>query len=415
MTTRRVVLSLLLALPLAACSDTPSGPSPITELPRALSVTEQAVIDGSNSFAFDLFREVAAADAGENIFISPLSASMALGMTMNGARGETFEAMRSTLGFQGLGQPEINRAYRSLIGLLRGLDPKVQMLVGNSIWYRDTFPFHRAFFDTTRTYFDAEVAGLDFNNPAAVTTINRWVDRSTKGKISEILERIDDDVVMYLINAIYFKGDWSQQFAKGDTHDAPFYDASGSGPLGTVKMMNREGSILSARGVNYEAADLSYGGGAFSMTIILPDRGVSVSEVAAALGPAEWAALTNRLAKGNRNLSLPKFRLEYKKLLNQPLVDLGMGVAFMPYDADFTGMSPLGRELYISKVLQKTFVDVNEQGSEAAAVTSVEVRVVCACGPAEFRVDRPFIFAIRERLTGTILFLGQIAKPPAAG
>lgn len=412
MNSKVLVACVALACILAACGDsTPTEPQPISELPRALSAAETELIAASNSFAFDLFREVAAADAGQNIFISPLSASMALGMTMNGARGGTFDAMSATLGFGGLSQHEINASYRSLIGLLRGLDPKVEMLIGNSIWYRAGFPFHQAFFDTTRTYFDAEVAGLDFDDPAAVTTINRWVDRSTRGKISEIVDRIDSDVVMYLINAVYFKGDWTQRFDKSATQEAPFHDSAGTVQTGSVMMMYRTGAVGYARGTNYGAVDLAYGGGAFSMTVILPDRGVPASQVIAELNPGAWQALVSRLDTTTVDVYLPKLRLEYKKLLNDQLRLLGMVPAFDPSVSDFTGMSPLGKRLYISNVLQKTFVAVDEIGTEAAAATSVEVRFICACDP-EFRADRPFIFAIRERLTGTILFIGRIEVPP---
>ena len=408
---RRAGCLVLLAL-LAACEGSPTDLEPIEQLPRALTAAELQTISASNRFAFDLFREVVAAQPDSNVFISPLSASMALGMTMNGARGETLDSMRSTLGFDGLSQHDINAAYRGLIDLLRGLDPRVEMLVGNSIWYRDTFPFHQAFFDTTRSYFDAEVAGLDFNSPSAVTTINRWVDRSTRGRIPDIVDQIDPEVVMYLINAIYFKGDWALQFDARDTRDAPFYAADGVRPVGTTKMMHRPGPILHARGANYEAADLPYGGGAFSMTILLPDRDVTTAEVISGMNPQSWADLAQGFSEQPFDLYLPKFRLEYKKLLNSELKALGMKPAFEPFVADFTGMSPLGRKLYISKVLQKTFVDVNEEGTEAAAATSVEIRFTSS--PPSFTVDRPFIFAIREKLTGTLLFIGRIEQPPVA-
>ena len=403
-------LAALLLLP--ACAEGPTEPRPIQALPRPLSSAEQATITASNQFAFDLFRQLEAEQPGENIFLSPLSASMALGMTMNGARGETFDAMRSTLGFAGLSQPEINAAYRSLIDLLRGLDPRVQMLLGNSIWYRDTFSFHPEFFDTTRTYFDAEVAGLDFADPASVNTINAWVKESTKGKIDTILEQIMDGDVMYLINAIYFKGDWTRQFPKQETRDAPFYDATGEQQIATVKMMHREGLILLARGDNFAAADLPYGGGAFSMTVILPDRGVEVDEVIASLTPEHWQTLTDSFEEADLELYLPRFRLEYEGSFNKALKALGMGIAFgeggIP---DFTGMSPHGRDLFISEVLQKTFVNVDEEGTEAAAVTKVTMRVTS--GSSAFVVDRPFVFAIREKFSGTILFIGTMAEPPA--
>ncbi|CAN5324049.1 serpin family protein [soil metagenome] len=408
MKNNRLVAALATAL-FAACAEGPTEFTPITELPRPLTASEQEVITASNTFAFELFREINASEPGANVFISPLSASMALGMTLNGARGETFDAMRGTLGFEGLTQHEVNASYRGLIDLLRGLDPQVEMLIGNSIWYRDPFPFHQAFFDTTSAYFDARVAGLDFTDPASVNVINDWVKESTDGKIESVLDRIEPDDVMYLINAIYFKGDWTRQFDKQDTRDAPFYDGEGEQVVATIPMMHRRGPLLHARGPNFQAADLPYGNTAFSMMVILPDIGVPVDDVIASLDPQRWRDLTEDFSEANLEIYLPKFRLEYAKNLNDVLIALGMGPAFDPRVADFNGMSPLGDALYISRVFQQTYVYVNEAGTEAAAATSVGVGVVSL--PPIFRVDRPFIFAIRERFSGTILFIGTVVQP----
>lgn len=406
MKVRSLTALLPLALLLSGCEESIVGP--ITDLPRPLSSAEREVIRASNSFAFDLLREVNRDEQDGNIFISPLSASMALGMTMNGARGETFHAMVGTLGFAGLSQPEINASYRSLIDLLRGLDPKVQILVANSVWYADSFRFEQAFFDTTRTYFDAEVAGLDFGDPRSVDRINAWVEEQTRGKITSILEAINPYDVMYLINAIYFKGDWTTQFARSETRAASFLDSSGQREVGTVQMMHRQGPIQHYRGDGFEAADLPYGGGAFSLTVILPDRGVDVNAALESLSSERWSAMVEGFAEANLEIHLPKFRLEYEKQLEDPLTALGMGIAFTGA-ADFSGMSPAG--LSITEVLQKTFINVDEEGTEAAAVTKVTMGVTS--GPPAFVVNRPFVFAIRERFSGSILFMGKMMLPEA--
>ncbi|MGH7457646.1 MAG: serpin family protein, partial [Longimicrobiaceae bacterium] len=372
-----------------------------------LTAAEQEVVAASNSFAFDLFRELSSEQPDSNVFISPLSASMALGMTLNGARGETFDAMRSTLGFDGLSQSEINASYRSLIDLLRGLDPKVEMLIGNSIWYRDTFPFEQAFFDTTETYFDAEVAGLDFTDPASVDVINAWVNESTEGKIEDIVEApLPPDVVMYLINAIYFKGDWTDQFSKDRTHDAPFTTSDGG--TVTVKLMHRpEAELQHVATAEYEAVDLSYGRGAFAMTVVLPAPDGNVNDLIRTLDAESWSEIANAFEERTLDLYLPRFRLEYEKSFNDALEALGMGIAFGP-EQDFTGMSPANP--FISEVFQKTYVNVNEEGTTAAAVTKVSMN---ESAPPSFRADRPFIFAIRERFSGAILFIGKMEEPPA--
>jgi serine protease inhibitor len=412
-------LSGLLALVslAAACSDpnAPSGGSTprITALPRALSSGEQAVIDASNAFGFGLLRELDRTRADSNIFMSPLSASMALGMTMNGAAGQTFDEMRASLAFGSRPSSEINASYRSLIDMLRALDPTVDFRIANSIWYRAGFPFEQTFLDESRQFFDAKVAGLDFSASSATPTINDWVNQSTNGKIDKIVDGpIPNDVMMYLINAIYFKGSWTTRFDKTQTRTEPFNTVSGA--TAPIAMMRRTDTIRVAETANAQVVDLPYGGGAYTMTILLPKQGKAIRDVVSSLTADAWQAAIAGATARQVELQMPKFTLRWEALLNDPLQALGMRLAFQGDIADFTRMSrSAGNHLYISKVKQKSFVDVHEEGTEAAAVTSVEVRVTCACGPTVIRIDRPFLFAIRERLSGTIVFLGKIVRPPA--
>ena len=398
-----------LALATFACSD-PSAPQTITSLPRPLSVAEQKLITGSNAFAFDLFRQINTGQRTSNVFVSPLSASMALGMTVNGAAGATYEAMHSALRLADASKQEVNEGYKSLIALLRGLDKTTDFRIANSIWYESSFPFNDAFLADSKSFFDAEVKGLDFKSPSALTAINSWVNQSTAGKIPAILETIDQSEVMFLINAIYFKGSWQKQFDKSQTRDAPFFalDKTSS----TVPLMHQSGTLRVARTASYTAVDLLYGNSAFAMTVLLPDPGVDINTLAESLSGEGWKSLEESFSEHSSDLYLPRFQLTWKRELNPDLTALGMGVAFHD-GADFTGMSPRGHELIITKVIQKTFVDVNEEGTEAAAATSVGIGVTSA--PAPIRVDRPFLFVIRERFSGTILFMGKIVKLPAAG
>ena len=413
MRTRQLVRTVgLTILPFLSSCDPLTGPgesqAPLTELPRSLTASERKVIESSNQFAFGLLREVDRADTASNVFVSPLSASMALGMTMNGARGGTLAEMRSALAFGELALPEINDSYRSLIDLLRSLDSGVDIRIANSIWARQGFPFEPSFFDTGKRFFDAEVATLNFSDPAAPRTINAWVDRSTKGKITEIVESIPPNTVMYLINAVYFKGLWTSRFDRSRTQDASFTREDGSRQA--VKMMHRSGpSVAHYSARDLEAVDLPYGRGAFSMTIVLPAPGTRLDALVSTLDAARWKQITDGFADRRLDVHLPRFRLAYEKALNDPLKALGMRQPFVPGGADFTAMSPLGRDLYISNVKQKTYVDVDEDGTEAAAATSVEVGIVSL--PPSFRVDRPFLVAIRERFSGSILFLGAIGAP----
>ena len=392
----------------AACSD-PNGPAPapITELPRQLTGAEQKLISGSNAFAFDLLRQVNTSGRAGNVFISPLSASMALGMTLNGADGGTWTAMHSTLRLGDLARTDVNEGYKSLIALLRGLDKSTEFRIANSIWYEKTFPFHASFIDESKTFFDAQVQALDFTNPSSVDVINSWVNEATSKKIPKIIDSIDDNV-MFLINAIYFKGAWKNSFDKSKTVTAPFYALDGS--AADVPLMTQSEGTRTFFGEDYAAFDLPYGNTAFSMTVVLPNKGVDINAFTENLSESRWAAIDEGMRETGYDIYLPRFKLTWEKKLSPDLKNLGMGIAFTEGMADFTRMSPSGRQLVISEVIQKTFVEVNEEGTEAAAATSVGILPTSM--PPSIRVDRPFVFAIRERLSGTILFIGKVTRLP---
>ena len=408
---QRLVLLGLSALMIAACSSSsgPDGNGKITNLPRSLTAGEQTTIEASNRFAFSLLAQVQAAQPDSNLFMSPLSAHMALGMALNGAADSTFEAMRTTLGFESPNMSEINGAYATLLELLVGLDPRVEFRIGNSVWLRQGFPFLPSFGDTVSAYFDATVSERDFDDPATIDAINSWVEDATNGKIERIVESIDPLDIAFLINAIYFKGTWTSQFDPADTHDGDFHLLDGS--TKTVKMMNRSGTYSTAFGSDYEAVDLPYGGEAFSMTIVVPRESSSLTELVARMTPVAWEDMLSGLAEGKVNIAMPRFRLEWKRQLKDALADLGMDIAFKPFEANFSNLSDAADDLYISSVLQKTFVNVDEEGTEAAAATSVTVTATSA--PPSIRVDRPFLLVIRERFSGTILFVGAIVDPPS--
>src|SRR5918992_1135735 len=295
---RRFLPLALLAL-VAACSGSPSEPRNATgdslrALPRELSDDERRTIAASNRFAFDLFRSINKRFVDTNVFISPLSASFALGMTLNGANGETFDGMREALRIDEADLSRINDAYRDLIALLLELDPSVDMRIGNAIWYRNTFPFHQTFFDTVSHYFDARVSGLDFGDPATVSRINAWVDTATAGKITKVLDGIDDDIVMLLMNAIYFKGSWRSPFDPAQTQNAPFAIERGS-PYSASVMHLGEKQVALAMLDGAQAVDLPYGRAAFTMTAILPPAGTDVDAFIATLDQSKWEAIVGAL------------------------------------------------------------------------------------------------------------------------
>lgn len=398
----------LLATMLWACGDTIGPGEPITELPRELSVAEGKLIDADNRFAFRLFREVVAQDTTEgNIFISPLSVAMALGMTYNGAAGETREAMARTLELQGLDIQEVNEAYRSLIDLLRGLDPRVEWILANSIWYRETLVPLPQFLDVNRQYFDAEVAGLDFNDPAVAARINGWVDDATRGRITEIVpDPMPMNIVMYLINAVYFKGAWTDPFDPDRTRSRPFTLASGSEVM--VAMMAREQArtLPLARLDEGLIFELPYSRGAHVMTVVLPAEGMDLGTISDGLDADRWNTWMASLDSTSVFIELPKLEFAYELTLNDVLSALGMGIALTPA-ADFSNMYQGGGP-WIDEVKHKTFVKVDEEGTEAAAATSVSM---VESLPPTITVDRPFFFAIRERFSGTVLFMGRVMDP----
>lgn len=397
-----------LALVVTGCSEStapdPASPA-ITALPRALTPAEVEVIDRSNAFGLALVREMAARDDRPNVVLSPFSASMALGMTLNGAAGTTFDAMRTTLGFAGMEKDEINEAYRGLLELLVDLDPAVELSVANSVWANQEIAFRQSFLDAVEAAFDAHVESRDFGAPATLDAINAWVDENTRGRIPTIISELDPDLLMLLINAVAFDARWREAFDPDDTRRQDFTRADGS--TVEVDMMTLDQVELPlGGGADYQAAELPYGGGAYGMVVVVPHGPGTIRDWVADLDAARWQAVLNGLTTRRVDLlALPRFKLSYDGMLNGALQAMGMAEAFFP-GADFSALSD--QAACIDFVRQKTFLEVDEAGTKAAAATAVGV------GPTSFNgliVDRPFLLAIHERLTGTVLFAGIVGDP----
>ena len=399
-------LVLLIGIIFLQCSKNPASTE--DEIPTELTPAQKTLVQSDNKFGLKLFQEIIKEEKDKNVFISPLSVSMALGMTYNGANGSTQEAMQKTLELNDLTIQEVNESYKNLIKLLTQLDPKVQFQIANSIWYRQDFHFEEEFINLCKEYFDALVSGLDFGDPQAAKTINAWVDENTNGKITEIVDDpIDPLIVMFLINAIYFKGTWTYQFDKNETRNAWFRLPDGSRKR--CQMMEQRGLYKYFSNDDFQAVDLPYGDGDFSMTIFLPHRQTNIDSLIAKFDHESFNYWISCLSfpSDSFDIYIPKFKLEYERGLNDILKAMGMEVAFDPYQADFTKMYREGG-VWIDTVKHKTFIEVNEEGTEAAAVTSVSM----ALGPPPgFRVDRPFVFVIRENQSQTILFIGKIVEP----
>ncbi len=407
------LLAFLLVLPfMPACTknQTEPGPQPVHLSHKSLELLKE-----SNDFSLELFRDILTHDTSANLMVSPLSISLALGMTYNGADGTTKEAFEKTLHLDGMSVDDINSAYQELQEKLLTADPKVIMEIANSIWYRDTYPVAQSFIDVNKKFYKAEVSPLDFGDPASVDIINNWVKEKTHEKIDRIIEQIDSDNIMFLINAIYFKGTWKYQFNKEETTEQPFYDEAGN-IITRAEMMGMKSTVRYYNDEALQAVDLPYGDGNYCMTVLLPAGNNTLEGLVSGLTKAKWDQVTGGFTETEVNVFLPKFKIEFKKELKDPLSRLGLGIAFDPLQADFRKINPgMTLNLYISSVKHKTFVETDEEGTEAAAVTAVTINELSAL-PGEapvitFRADRPFLFIIREQTTGAILFTGKVGNP----
>jgi len=395
---------LPICIVMLACSELPTDSTRV----RELTVQEKDVAKANTAFGLALLADMNATESSGNLLLSPLSVSMALGMTLNGANNATYDAMRRTLAFDAASQSQINTAYSGLIQQLRARDPKVEIGLANSMWYNTGFPVFATFVDTVRHYFDAEVRQLDFGASSSPRVISQWAEQKTNGRIKDLIQSIDDDEVMFLVNAVYFKAPWALVFNENSTHDAPFRKADGA--TVSARMMTNDAAYNYVKQDGVQAVELIYGDSAFSMVLVSAEQGTSLAPAAALLERTKWDALMASLQRGRVMLSMPKFKFTYEKALKDVLSAMGMSIAFDEQRADFTRIADVRpRNLFLSRVHHKTFIDVHEKGTEAAGATIVGVGVTSL--PPSLTFDRPFLFVIRERSTGTLLFVGRVLDP----
>lgn len=408
MRTLAILFSIALTVAFSSCEKDNPKPN-LTPKNIELSAKAAEVISNSNEFGIELFTKTVEGE-NENLMLSPLSASTALTMLLNGCGGDTYTQLKSTLKYpESMTIAEVNEAYKGLVGQLLDADPKVNLSLANAIFYRNGFEVKPTFLNTMSASFDAYIKGLDFSLPSALTTINGWASDNTNGKIPKVLDEISGDAVMFLMNALYFKGDWSYQFDKSLTDNRPFYFDNGTSANVTT-MMGEVGARF-VYGDSYKVAELPYGRTNFTMIVIVPDE--TLESFYSGFSPQTWNSITSSLDSypefGTTEVYMPKFKFSYEKYLNDQLISMGMIDAFSPSLADLSGISDAS--IFVSFVKQNTFVDVNEEGSEAAAVTTIGVEITSGPGTSVFTVDKPFVFAIRERTTNTLMFIGQVADP----
>ena len=401
-TTIAIIGMLLTAV---SCNTLTVTPTPGTGTANELRVSAPFT-DQTTQFAFELAQRVNAEEGqAKNIFISPLSLHIALGMIMNGANGQTAQEIQKTLKLDAQTLAEANATYQNLITNLPNVDSKVTMTLVNSVWYRNTFSVENSFQDLLKQTFNAEISAQDFTSPATVTTINNWASQKTNGKITKVIDQIKPDNVMFLRNALYFNGDWKTQFDASKTIDAPFKLTSDV--TTSVRMMRLNTELNRAFRPTYTAFELPYGSGNYSMTVLRPADNITADALINSLNSSEWTQLQKDMTKGTLDIGLPKFTLTYAINLNNTLSAMGMPTALTD-QADFTKINAKGG-LTLSFVKQNTFVAVDEKGTEAAAVTTGGISTTAV--PLPLLCDRPFVFIIHEKTSGTVLFVGKIADP----
>lgn len=407
-------LSVLLAIGFTQCSRSGSSgqPAEFHNKMNDLSPTEFELCNASTEFGFEVFKEIQMLeDPGENYFISPISISYGLGMLYNGATGETREEIAQALRVSGYTEQEINEGYMNIAAQLPLVDPRVEILISNSVWMQIGLPVLQTFLDVCDFYFDANNFHVDFTNPSTADLINQWAYDNTKGLIDKIVEPDDlEEIVLGLMNAVYFKGVWKAKFDPDETYEGLFHLEAG--PTVTCSMMKNEGTFKYLQNSLFEAVNLPYGNGPFSMTVLLPQPQLYVDELIELLNGDDWDVWLQNMQFVNVALELPRFQFEYKTedKLKQVLKNMGMIKAFYA-NAELHNIidESLGVPLWVDDVKHGAYVRVDEEGTEAAAVTIVAGTTGHSSFPMV--VDRPFVFMIHEEVTGTMLFMGRVCEP----
>ncbi len=388
---------------LTACENSAPEPGMKPRL-RKMTASEKELIQTSNDFALHLLRTTDQYSDKENVFISPLSVGMALGMLYNGAEGETKEEIETTLGLSGFSTTELNKTFNELTSFLLLIDDKADLTIANSVWYAHHYMIKDEFRNLVMAYYDAEVKSVDFRKAYAVSTINKWVDAKTLGKIPVLLNRIPPGAVMYLINAMHFKALWKTRFDADQTRKSSFH--TGKAEVTTDMMYGRKMPMLHYRDPGLELAELPYGNGQFCLTILMPSE-----------SPGQFMDhfssedLTHFLAMADTismDIRMPKFSLAFEIKLNDVLRSMGLKRAFTDH-AELGRLFQQQLSVKVSEILHKAVIEVDESGTEAAAVTSVGVSLTSM--PAVINLNRPFIFMVRERHTQAILFCGILRNP----
>jgi serpin B len=376
------------------------------------TTSAQPSASDTNTFPFKLYQQVAREKPKGNVLISPFSVSTALSMTYSGSAGATKKALAKVLDFSNDGDDAVHNEAKKVLDSLSKPGGNTRLEIANGLFGDKKIQFKPPFLASCKQFFNANLRSLDFSKPETVTEINSWVSSNTHGKIPTIIDQIGANAVLYLINAIYFKGSWEHKFEKQNTEPASFTTASGASK--NVQMMHQHRNDFQYLENNeFQAINLRYADKRLSLYVFLPKEGKTLEAFDAKFNQQNWNQWTGEFNKRTGHLGLPRFKIDDKFELRKPLTDLGLGVAFDQGKAEFPDMA--NTNLFITKVIHKTFMEVNEEGTEAAAVTAIEMAPtgMAMNPPKPFKmiVDRPFFVALHDKQTGKILFAGHITHP----
>ena len=403
-----IIAALAISMILISCKKTSENNLPDKPVPIDLTLKQVSLIESENSFAFDIFREILRSTPdSKNVVISPLSISYALSMTLNGANSATRDSMIKALRMKDITIGEQNQSYKDLTAALLSVDKRVLISIANSVWIENNFVVKKPFTDILTGFYSAESRSFDISDATVPSQINSWIEKKTNGLIKDMIDKLNDNTVMLLINAIYFKGKWNIQFDINATTNRTFTRTDGSNV--TAPTMHQTETQKIYQGNGFTLAELAYGQGNFVIDILLPDNN-SLASVTPLLTVTGFKNMENNLSARKVNLYFPRFKYGYKKTLKEVLSVMGMRIAFTDA-ADFSNISDLS--LLINEVTHQAFIETNEEGTEAAAATVVDIGLtsIGPDTPVLIDVNRPFIYFIRETTTNSILFMGKVADP----
>lgn len=392
----------------SGCSKDESNPLPGKRHEITLTTRSKTINENIQNFSFKFFQQINATEIDEpNLMVSPFSLSMALAMTANGAQNTTLDEIKKILGFEDSSTEEFNEYYQTMMKELPNIDRSVKMSIANSIWAANNLMLKTNFVETNKIVFDAEVKNANFNSSGTLKAINDWIADKTNDCIKDFLRQLDPDTRMMLINALYFKGSWTSKFNKSDTKKKEFTNLDGS--IEKVDMMHQENPFAYAANDIFEMLCLPYGNQAYRMMVLLPNKHTTMNDAIKQLDYQMYQSLYEKLNNMNINVELPKFKQKYRKTLVDDMKTMGIRHAFSD-NADFFGLSE--EPLSISDIIQGTYINVDEEGTEAAAVTVIGMETSAGpeVHPIQFHVNRPFIYLIQEQSTGAILFMGKVTE-----